>query len=89
MSLQPFLSLTAQIAAATAANALPALREAVSEALAQGMSKEDIQAVVTLAQEIRRHNGGYTEHLAQQLLREPAAKAQPAHSSHCGCGCHS
>lgn len=85
--LDPKITAAAQIAAAVAANAMPALRLAVNSGLEQNLTKEDIQSIIGLAQEIKQQPNEHTHHLVHQLLREPAPKKQ-AHSPQCACGCH-
>lgn len=87
MTLDPISLCQARIAAATAANTLPVLREAVTEGLQLGLDKETIAELIRLAQEIRLQNDSYTDHLAHQLLREPKKKPQHTHSASCGCQC--
>jgi len=87
-----FVDSITRIAAATAANALPALRDAVNTALNLGLTKEEINQIITTAREVRDRNNSYTEHLAAQLLREqgkrPAAHIH-SHTHGPDCGCHS
>jgi len=87
-----FVNCIARIAAATAANALPALRDAVNAAKNLGLTKEEINQIIVAAREVRERNNSYTEHLAAQLLREPgnhAATHAHQHTHGPNCGCHS
>lgn len=68
----------AQIAAATAANAMTALRAAITEAQSQGIPKEEIREVLALAQEVQQAPIAHTDSLAKQLLRESPTK-KPEH----------
>jgi alkylhydroperoxidase/carboxymuconolactone decarboxylase family protein YurZ len=86
MSIDQRTTLITQIAAAAAANAMPALRLAVTAALADGFGKEEIQAILDLATEIQQQPASHTFHLAKQLLREPAKKSSTPHSAGCSCG---
>lgn len=52
MKLDQRTVIIAQIAAATAANAMTALRAAITEAQSQGIPKEEIREVLALAQEV-------------------------------------
>lgn len=85
----------AQIAAATAANAMTALRAAITEAQSQGIPKEEIREVLALAQEVQQAPIAHTDSLAKQLLRESPSKPKSEHKRHHhhehgeDCGCHS
>ena len=94
MELDTRSTLIAQISAAAATNALAALRIAVTDAKALGMTPEEIRQVIRLAQEIQEQPLSHTRHLLDQLLREPIRKPQKptqehAHHEHgpnCNCG---
>ena len=81
-------AIAVQIAAAAASNAMPALRLAVSKALEGELSREEIEAVLDIAQEIQIQPSQHTQNLAHQLLREPIAKKPVVHEANCSCGCH-
>lgn len=78
-----------QIAAATAANAMPALRQAVADGLAHHLTKEEIRLIIDTAQDIQQQPAQHTFHLAAQLLREPPKPVVHNHGDNCSCGCHS
>ena len=75
MELDSRTALIVQISAATAANALPALRAAISEALKLGISKDEVQAVIDLAREVQQQPISHTANLAKQLLRDSISKS--------------
>ena len=103
MALDQRSTLIAQIAAAAAANALTELRFALTEGLAAGFSKDEIQTILKLAQDIQTQPQTHARQMAEQILREPATKTPgQAHSDHKhtglkqavhvhgpNCGCHS
>lgn len=98
MALDKRSKLIAQIAAAAAANALTDLRFALTEGLSQGLSKEEIQTILKLAQDIQTLPQTHARQMAEQILREPAKKSSDhSHSGHNhsghvhgpGCGCNS
>jgi hypothetical protein len=95
MELDARTTLLVQISAAVATNSLAALRSAVTDAKALGITPEEIRKTVSLAIEIQEQPVSHTRHLMDQLLREPARKAHknpdPSHHDHgpgCNCGSH-
>ena len=87
MNLDQRTVVIAQISAATACNALAALRLAVTEAISIGISPEEIQEVLTLAKDIQQQPISHVTHLIDQLFRE-TKKTTHKHSAHCDCGGH-
>lgn len=87
MSLDQRTIIVTQISAAVACNALVALRLAVSEAITQGITPEDIREIIALAKDLQQQPISHVTHLIDQLLREPKKPAHE-HSSNCGCGKH-
>lgn len=85
--MEPKMEAIAQIAAAAAANAMPALRLAVADGLEQELTQAEIQAILNIAYEIQKQPAQHTQQLARQLLREPKGQ-RPAHPANCDCGCH-
>ncbi|MHB8124152.1 MAG: hypothetical protein ACYDEJ_00690 [Desulfitobacteriaceae bacterium] len=84
MSLDQRTSTIVQISAAATANALPALRAAITTAIDNGISKLEIQAILDLVIEIQQQPVSHTQQLTKQLLREPHTK-QSDHASSCSC----
>jgi len=84
MSLDNRTIVVSQISAAVACNALAALRLAISDAIKVGLKPEEIQEVLTLAEEIRQKPIDHVTNLTNQLLREPK-KTPHVHSADCGC----
>lgn len=93
MKLDQRTVIIAQIAAATAANAMTALRAAITEAQSQGIPKEEIREVLALAQEVQQVPIAHTDSMARQLLRESTRKPEHSHHHHHihgeDCNCHS
>lgn len=87
MSLDQRSTVLAQISAAVACNALAALRLAITEGLKLGLTKEEIQEVISLAKDVQLQPISHVTHLTDQILREPKKKPHE-HSAHCGCGGH-
>lgn len=87
MSLNQRSKILVQISAAAACNALAALRLAVTEGLNEGLSKAEIQEVISLAKEVQQQPISHVSHMMDQILREPKKKAHQ-HSANCGCGGH-
>jgi hypothetical protein len=85
MSIDQRTSIIVQLSAAAAVNSLPALRTAITAALGEGFSKEEIQAILDQVTEIQQQPISHTQHLVHQMLREPAKKPS-AHTSGCSCG---
>jgi len=87
MSLDQRTTVAAQISAATACNALAALRLAITEGLDIGLTKAEIQEVIRLAKDVQQQPISHVSHLTAQILRDPKKKNHE-HSAHCGCGGH-
>lgn len=87
MSLDQRTTIVAQISAAVACNALAALRLAITEGLNGGLTKAEIQDVISLAKDVQQQPISHVSHLVDQILREPKKKPHE-HSDHCGCGGH-
>ncbi|MCO1599958.1 hypothetical protein [Desulfosporosinus nitroreducens] len=87
MSLDQRSIILARISAAVACNALAALRLAITEGTNAGLSKAEIQEIISLAKDIQQQPISHVTHLTDQVLREPKKKAHE-HSAHCGCGGH-
>ena len=95
MSLDQHTTLLIKISAAVATSSLAALRAAVTDAKDAGISNEEIQQTMNVAQEIQGESQSHTKHLMNQLLREPKtsttkhshAHNDHAHGSNCSCGC--
>ncbi len=85
MSLDQRTSTIVQISAAAAVNALPTLRTAITTAIEEGLTKQEIQAILDLVTEIQQQPVSHTQHLAKQLLREPSKK-HTDHAASCSCG---
>jgi hypothetical protein len=94
MELDSRTTLLVQISAAAATNALSALRTAVTEAKALGITSEEIRKTMNLALEIQNQPIDHTRHLMDQLLREPLRKKEEdhkalhVHGTGCNCGSH-
>lgn len=94
MELDSRTTLLIQISAAVATNSLAALRSAVTDAKALGVTPEEIRKTMDLATEIREQPASHTRHLMDQLLKEPLRKAHKQdghhhdHGPHCNCGSH-
>ncbi|MFZ3101931.1 MAG: hypothetical protein WA131_07510 [Desulfitobacteriaceae bacterium] len=84
MSLDRRTSIIVQISAAAAANALPTLRAAITTAVEDGLTKQEIQAILDLVIEIQQQPVSHTQNLTKQLLREPSKK-QADHATSCSC----
>lgn len=87
MSLDQRTTIVAQISAAVACNALAALRLAITEGLNAGLTKAEIQTVISLAKDVQQQPITHVSHLTDQILREPK-KTVHEHGSNCGCGGH-
>lgn len=87
MSLDQRTTILAQISAAVACNALAALRLAITEGMDAGLSKAEIQEVISLAKDIQQQPISHVTHLCDQVLRDLKKKPHE-HSAHCGCGGH-
>lgn len=87
MSLDQRTTIVAQISAAVACNALAALRLAITEGLSIGLTKAEVQEVISLAKDVQQQPISHVSHLADQMFREPKNKPHE-HSSHCGCNGH-
>jgi len=87
MSLDQRTTILAQISAAVACNALAALRLAITEGINVGLTKAEIQEIISLAKEVQQQPISHVSHLTDQILREPKKKSHE-HSAHCGCGGH-
>ncbi len=85
MSLDQRTSTIVQISAAAAVNALPTLRAAITTAIENGLTKQEIQAILDVVTEIQQQPISHTQHLAKQLLHEPRKK-QSDHATSCSCG---
>ncbi len=89
MSLDQRSTVVAQISAAVACNALAALRLAITEGLNVGLTKVEIQDVVSLAKDVQQQPISHVTHLIDQILREPKKQPQThKHSANCGCNGH-
>ncbi|AFQ43118.1 hypothetical protein [Desulfosporosinus meridiei] len=87
MSLDQRTTIVSQISAAVACNALAALRLSITEGLNIGLTKEEIQEVISLAKEVQQQPISHVTHMTGQILREGKKKPHE-HSAHCGCGGH-
>ena len=85
MSLDQRTSTIVQISAAAAANALPTLRNAITTAIENGLTKQEIQDILDLVTDIQQQPISHTQGLTKQLLREPR-KNQTDHAASCTCG---
>ncbi|WP_018211285.1 hypothetical protein [Desulfitobacterium hafniense] len=98
MELDQKTTLLIQISAAAATNALASLRSAVTDAKALGVPNETLRQAIELALEIQQQPLSHTQHLMNQLLREPIKKGTPkqdgsspaphVHGPGCSCGHH-
>jgi len=87
MSLDPRTKIVAQISAAVACNALAAIRLAITEGLNAGLTKTEIQEVISLAKDVQQQPISHVTHLTDQMFREQKKKPHE-HSAQCGCGEH-
>ncbi|AGA69779.1 hypothetical protein Desdi_2355 [Desulfitobacterium dichloroeliminans LMG P-21439] len=98
MELDEKTTLLVKISAAAATNALASLRSSMTDAKALGVPHEILRQTVELALEIQQQPYSHTQHLTDQLLREPVKKktaredgATPSlhvNGPSCGCGHH-
>lgn len=74
MELDEKTTLLVKISAAAATNALASLRSSMTDAKALGVPHEILRQTVELALEIQQQPYSHTQHLTDQLLREPVKK---------------
>ncbi len=87
MTMDLHTKIVVKLSASAAVNSLPGLRLAVTEALENGLSKEEVNEIIDLALEIQKQPYSYTQHLKEQLLKD-TSKKKSTHVHSCGCGCH-
>lgn len=98
MEIDQKTQLLLQISAAVATNSLAALRSAATDAKALGVPNDIIRQTIQVGLEVQQHSLSHTQHLTNQLMREPAKNSKKngaSHSHHgggcgggCGCGHH-
>lgn len=87
MVLDQRTTIVAQISAAVACNALAALRLAITEGINAGLTKTEIQEIISLAKDVQQQPISHVGHLTHQILRE-SKKEGHEHNAQCGCNGH-